>query len=258
MRISPILFLHICCGVLGLLSGAAAISLRKGSARHRLMGNVFVISMLGLGASGAYMGFMKDQVLNVAMGVLTCYLVVTARMTARRKDGETGIFDFAALVVPLAVGAALVTYGSAAASSQTGLKDGVPAAPYFIFGSVALLFAGGDVRMLVRGGVSAAQRLARHLGRMCFALFIATGSLFLARPHLFPALFRKTGIIFLLGILPVILMIFWLFRVRFSKAYKKKKSLPGMANVHTLKTQPSTSPAGKTQAARAIELRTLP
>ena len=86
---------------------------------------------------------------------------------------------------------------------------------------MALLFAAGDVRMLARGGVSDAQRIARHLVRMCFALFIATGSLFLARPHLFPALLRKTHILFLLGILPLILMVFWLFRVLFTKAYEK-------------------------------------
>ena len=97
----------------------------------------------------------------------------------------------------------------------------MPAAPYFIFGSIALLFAVGDIRMLVGGGISGARRLARHLGRMCFALFIASGSLFLARPHLCPVLLRKTGVIFLLGILPLILMVFWLFRVRLTKAHKK-------------------------------------
>ena len=43
-------------------------------------------------------------------------------------------------------------------------------------GSVAVLAAAGDVRMLVRGGVFGAQRVARHLWRMCFGLFIATGS----------------------------------------------------------------------------------
>ena len=56
------------------------------------------------------------------MGVLTFYLVATAWVTARRGDGETGIFDWGALMVPLAVGAGLVTYGLEAANSQTGLK----------------------------------------------------------------------------------------------------------------------------------------
>jgi len=214
MSFSPVLIFHIYSGSVALLSGAAAIFFRKGSRLHRLAGDAFVLSMIGLGASGAYMGLVRGEVLNVAMGVLTGYLVVTAWMTARRKDGQTRIVDWGALMVPLAVGASLVIYGLTAAKRQV-------AVPYFIFGSIALLFAVGDIRMLARGGVFGAQRLARHLGRMCYALFIATGSLFLARPHLFPVLLRKVGVIFLLGILPLILMIFWLFRVRLNKAYRR-------------------------------------
>jgi hypothetical protein len=43
-------------------------------------------------------------------------------------------------------------------------------------GSVMLLAAVGDVRMLVGGGVVGAKRIGRHLWRMCFGLFIAAGS----------------------------------------------------------------------------------
>jgi len=41
MSYSPILVLHICAGSLGLLSGTAAMSFRKGSARHVLAGKVW-------------------------------------------------------------------------------------------------------------------------------------------------------------------------------------------------------------------------
>src|SRR5881396_3681766 len=54
----------------------------------------------------------------------------TAWLTARRRDGEAGHFDFGALMVPLAVGVVLVTYGLEAANSQTGSKGGYPAAAY--------------------------------------------------------------------------------------------------------------------------------
>jgi hypothetical protein len=225
MRFSPILLLHICAGTLGVLSGFAAVSFRKGSRAHRLAGNVFFIAMLGLGASGSYMGFMKSQPTNVLAGVLTCYLVATAWVTARRRDEATRIYDFGALLVALAVGTGYTVYGVAAARSQTGLRDGVPAAMLFIMASVALLAAVGDVRLLVRGGVSGAQRLGRHLWRMCFALFIASASVFLARQRLFPAILRQTGMLYLLSFLPLILMIFWLIRVRVAKAYKKKPVL---------------------------------
>jgi len=76
--------------------------------------------------------------------------------------------------------------------------------------------------MLVRHGISGTQRIARHLWRMCFALFMASASIFLARQQLFPALLRKTGVRFLLSILPLILMIFWLLRVRFTNTYEEK------------------------------------
>lgn len=220
----PILVLHICAGTVGLLSGFAAMSFRKGSRRHGVAGNVFFISMLTASAAGTYLGFRNSEMDNVFGGILVLYLLATAWVTARRRDGETGIFDWVGLLVALAVGVVSVTYAIEAANSPTGTKDGLPASGYWFPISVALISAAGDARMLLRGGLSGAQRVARHLWRMCFALFIASASIFLARPQLFPALLSKTHVLSLLGILPLILMIFWLLRVRFSKAFKKTAS----------------------------------
>ena len=218
MSFSPALIFHICSGILALPLGAAAMSFRKGSQPHRTAGNFFVISMLGLGASGAYLGLMKNQASNVIAGTTTIYLVATAWITARNRDGETGILDRLALLFIAAVGTGTVFYGLA----QTG--HGAPAGPYLFSGFISLLYAAADVRMIARGGFSGTQRRVRHLWRMCFALFVASGSLFLARPHLFPALLRQTGVIVLLGFSPLILMIFWLFRVRFSGMYERRSA----------------------------------
>jgi len=81
--------------------------------------------------------------------------------------------------------------------------------------------------MLVRGGVSGKQRVARHLSRMCVGLFIATGSFFLGQQQVFPAFVRKSNLLFLPGILPLILMILWLVRVRF---YSSKSAFEFRAN----------------------------
>jgi hypothetical protein len=124
--------------------------------------------------------------------------------------------------------------------SGASSQDGVPVGMTFFMGSVMLLAAAGDVRMLVRGGVFGAKRTARHLWRMCFGLFIAAGSFFLGpsnRPlrllstvgvgkHLPPALFSTT-LYLILTILPLILLIFWLVRVRFTKEYNGKSLLRG-------------------------------
>jgi len=225
MSYSPILLLHIASGTLGMLSGFVAVFLRKGSRRHGVAGNVFVISMLSLSATGVYLALMKSQPGNVLGGALTFYLVATAWRTARRGDGETGIFDWVALPVALTVGTVQITCGIEAAISQTGLKYGYPPGPFFFMGSVALLAATGDVRMLLRRRISGTQRVARHLWRMCFALFIASASIFLARQQLFPALLRKTGVLLLLSFLPLMLMIFWMIRVRLTNAHERK-SMP--------------------------------
>lgn len=220
MSYSPILVFHIASGTVGMLSGFVAVFLRKGSRRHGIAGNVFVASMVGLALSGTYMAFMKSQITNILGGVLTFYLVTTARATARSKDGRTRVFDWAALLFALVVGGTQVIFGLQAALSQSGLKYGYPPGIYFFMGGVVLLAAAGDVRMLVRGGIFGRQRIARHLWRMCFGLFIAAASIFLARAQFFPALMRKTGALVFLSYLPLALMIFWLVRVRFAKANK--------------------------------------
>jgi hypothetical protein len=222
MSFSSILVFHIIAGTLGMLSGFVTVFLRKGSRRHGLAGNVFVVSMLGLSASGVYLAIMKSQPGNILGGALTFYLVATAWMTARRRDGKPGIFDWGALLVVLAVGACQLNFALEAALSQTGLKYGYPSGPYFLMGSVAVLAITGDVRMLVRRGISGTPRVARHLWRMCFALFIAAASIFLARQQLFPAVLRRTGALYFLSFLPLLLMIFWLVRVRFTNAYRGK------------------------------------
>jgi uncharacterized membrane protein len=107
MSFSPLLPVHISAGIIGILSGAAAICLRKGSPRHALAGKVFVISMMTLGASATYLALMKHQLGNVLGGTFTFYLVTTAWATARRGDGETSIFDWVALLIPLALGIGL-------------------------------------------------------------------------------------------------------------------------------------------------------
>jgi uncharacterized membrane protein len=231
----PILVFHICAGISGLVSGAVAMSLRKGSHRHRVAGNVFVISMLSMATAAVYLAFMKSQVTNILGGFLTFYMVTTAWAAARRKDGETSIFDWVAPLFALAVGGAQMTFALDAAYSPTGLKYGYPAAMFFPMGCVVLLAAAGDIRMLVRGGISGAPRLARHLWRICFALFIATGSFFLGQQQVFPAFIRKTKVLLLPAFLPLVLLIFWLVRVRFAKAYKREP-MPRRGDAYSLLT----------------------
>ena len=234
MSYSPTLIVHILGGSLGLLSGTAAMTFRKGSPRHVLAGRVFVASMLIMGVFAVYLAITRHQPSNIGGGFLTVYLIGTAWLTARRRDGESNRFDWVVLLIPLAIGIFLWMNGIKVLRSGASSQGGVPVGMMFFMGSVCLLAAAGDVRMLVRGGVAGAKRIARHLWRMCFGLFIASGSFFLGpsnRPlrllssvgvgkYLSPALFSTT-LYLILTLLPLILLIFWLVRVRFTNAYRK-------------------------------------
>src|SRR3989475_5360862 len=239
MAYSPVRIVHICAGTVGLLSGTAAMCFRKGSPRHVLAGKVFVASMLTMGALAAYLAITRHQPNNIGGGILPFYLIGTAWLTARRRDGETSRLDWVALLMPLTLGILNWVNGVQVVRSGASSQDGVPVGMIFFMGSVMLLAAAGDVRMLVRGGVFGTKRISRHLWRMCFGLFIAAGSFFLGpsnRPlrllstvglgqHLSPALFSTT-LYLVLTILPLILLIFWLVRVRFTNAYNGKSMIP--------------------------------
>ena len=74
--------------------------------------------------------------------------------------------------------------------------------------------------MLLHGGIYGAKRVVRHLWRMCFGLFIATGSFFLGQQQVFPKWLRGSPALFVPALLPLVLLIFWVLRVRFGKMYK--------------------------------------
>ena len=222
MPYSPILIVHICGGTLGLVSGTAAMSFRKGSPRHALAGKVFVAAMLTNASAAVYLAVLKHQTNNIGGGILTFYLILTAWLTARRRDGETRAYDWLALLFPVVLGVLTWMNGIRVLRSGASSEDGVPVGMMFFMGTVMLLAAAGDVRMLSRGGVLGAKRIVRHLWRMCFGLFIATGSFFLGQQQVFPAWLRGSPALFIPALLPLVLLIFWVFRVWLSSTYRKK------------------------------------
>ena len=113
---------------------------------------------------------------SIGGGALTAYLVFTAVTTVRPLPvaGRGVGIVLMALAFTFAAG----TYRQAfAALGRPGNQlDGVPAGMFLFLGTVVLLAAIGDLRVLRAGGIQGTRRLARHLWRMCFGLFIASGS----------------------------------------------------------------------------------
>ena len=208
-------WIHISMGLVGILSGAAALTFRKGSRPHEMVGHVFFVSMLLMASMGATLAMTYSPNRgNVMGGGLTFYMVATAWATVRRKPGEIGHLEIALALLGSAVAAAGYTFGTMAAISPTNMLDKYHPPLYFIFGSVALLLVAFDVRMIVRGGLMGTSRLTRHLLRMCLAMFMATASLFLGQPKVFPMAVRHSGLLPVPVVLVVLALLYSLIRVR--------------------------------------------
>jgi uncharacterized membrane protein len=223
------LFLHIGGASVGLVSGAAAMAFRKGGRAHRWAGNVFFVSMLTMAAVGACVApfLLVPQWSSTGVGIFTFYLVATGWATVKRKEGVVGVFEVGASFAALGAAAAFAGLGWAGAHSPDGTIGGLPWQPAIVFGAVAALGAGCDLRVILRGGVSGIQRIARHLWRMCLGLSIASGSFFLGQQQVFPAPLRGSPILYLLAVAPLGMMIFWLLRVRFTNQFQPMRTSRG-------------------------------
>jgi uncharacterized membrane protein len=214
MNASPILLLHVFGGTVAVFAGALAMVFRKGSERHRAYGNVFFTAMIVMAAPATLLAVMRNEPGNVFAGVLTLYFIGTAWVAGRRREVATTTFDRVALAAVLAIIAGQIYFGVDTVVRLGGKRNGVPAAMFFFMAIIAGLAAAGDVRMLAQGGITGGRRIARHLWRMLFAMFIAYGSFFGARPQVLPKVLRQAGMPLILTLLPLMLMVFWLARVR--------------------------------------------
>jgi hypothetical protein len=94
--------------------------------------------------------------------------------------------------------------------------------PYFVFASFAAFAIAADFKVILHGGISGAQRIARHLWRMCFALFFAAAFFFLGQQGSMPRFMHGSPLLFIPALAPLVLMFFWLFRVRFTNWFKSR------------------------------------
>lgn len=217
-----VLPIHIIAGSIAVIAGFISIFSVKGLKLHRKSGMVFVYSMVVLSLTGVVIAVVKNQPPSVIGGSLAFYLVITALLTVRPWDQRSRWLDLGALVVGVAVAAAAIKMGVDALNNPTNSMSGVPSFMMFLFATVALLGAVGDIRIMRTGGIQGARRIARHLWRMCFSLFIASGSFFLGQAKVIPKPIRIVPLLAIPALLPLVLLLYWLVRVRFTKWYRSR------------------------------------
>jgi hypothetical protein len=180
--------------------------------------------MFVMAAFAVYLAIaMPGQMVNVFIGTFAFYLVATAWMTVRRREGVTGLSDKIVLLISLSLCApfAILSFQLVAGlppffKSAVAFEGPVLIAVYS-FTLVLVLAALGDARVVVAGGLSGTPRIARHLWRTRLGLTLATGSAFTnGFARFLPGPYHVPPIFFLPQFLPLLLLIFWMIRIRFA------------------------------------------
>ena len=127
-------------------------------------------------------------------------------------------------LVALSVGAISLAFGFEALANG-GVRKGMPAFPFFLFGIVGILAGAGDVRMMRSAPLRGAKRLTRHLWRMSFALFIAALSFFIGQADVSPEAVRIRPLLALPVPLVLVTMLYWRWRVRGRRSLQRITTL---------------------------------
>ena len=215
---SILLPIHITAGVLAIVFGFTALAVSKGGATHRRIGLYFVYAMLVMGILGSALALRKSWTnANVLGGFMSAYFVITALTTVRPASLQTRWLNAVALFVAVSLSVIDIAWGVEALSTPRRTMDGVPFFMFFFLATITGMAAIGDVRVMRSGPPRGGARLARHLWRMCFALFISAGSFFSVRARV-AKLIPDAWITPTLQALPTVLifaaMFYWLWRVR--------------------------------------------
>ena len=209
------LALHIAGATAALVSGPAAMILEKGGRLHRLAGHVFFVSMLVMTGIGAVVAPMLNDLFSSIGGAFGFYLTATGWAAVMRPPGRIGRFEPLALVFILGVGASVIIIAGQAMATGGRIQGAPPQAP-FVIAAICALAAAADISVILRGGLSGAPRLARHIWRICAALLVAALS-FAAQSKAQPEALRGSPVFMIPALLILMGMIYWLVRIQMER-----------------------------------------
>ncbi|MEM7077567.1 MAG: hypothetical protein AAF513_02960 [Pseudomonadota bacterium] len=203
-----ITIIHIAGGILALLMGAVALTLRKGGARHRQTGLWYTAAMVVMALPGGILSYVLGKPFDVLSSLVALYMALTGWLAFAPPVKPTIYAMQGGAMLCLCGYLAVEVYGQ-----QTGVRstDAPPGAGYVFAGILALALL-GDTRL--HRPCTRRQITRRHLWRMNFGLFMACASFFGARPHLFPEWMQTYGILLLLSVAPLGVMAYWQVRLR--------------------------------------------
>ena len=205
-------FVHIAGGLVGILAGTAAASFKKGTARHKHWGYLFILAMTVMAVPAGWVSYLDGKPFDVLSSVFTLYMILTGLLAFRASTGFAALMCLATLCIAGYLWLELATQITGHRATDAPVGAG------YVFATILVLALWGDVtnrrRVLSKQKLTKQKRLVRHLWRMNTGFFMATFNLFGVRPHLFPEWMQSSGLLTLLALSPLLLMAYWAWRVR--------------------------------------------
>ena len=170
--------LHFWIGCGAIIAGFAAFASRKGEGVHRKAGTLFVVSMGLLAISGLWLSLARDILFTVFLSAISFHALITGWAAARNRS-------------------VLCRWISRLAPIVSGL--------IVLLAFVGAVLCGLDIFYVLMSAPALRVRLTRHLWRMGFSFFLATGIFFFGNNHVLPEVLRTPWFL----ALPVLAVVVW-------------------------------------------------
>lgn len=161
------LIIHVIAGMTALLCGLRTLIFRKGSAKHKLNGNIFFYAMLFVAATALFISIYKSNHFLFFIGLFSLFMTLSGKRAIQNKSSVPSIADILILILGISTGIWML--------SETIIV-------LRVFGALSLVLAFGDLKIYyqVRKNQSLPSNtwLVRHIRHMMGA-YISTATAFL-------------------------------------------------------------------------------
>jgi uncharacterized membrane protein len=156
-----LLYLHIITGALGLLAGTITMILRKGDARHRKTGLVFLYAMALSSLFALSLAVSRTNYFLFVVGIFTLYLILSGQAALHLQRRGVNGYDWLLSIGMLVFGALFVGFGG-----YILLQGQFFGSVLLVFGGIGTVLAFRDVQFY-QGKIQDKKYLLKsHIGKM--------------------------------------------------------------------------------------------
>lgn len=208
---------HFTVGCLSIVSGFIAFSTKKGQRLHRSTGAVFLVSMALLTASGLWMSLVREILFTVFLSAIAFHLFSTGWAAAGSNKKMSRLVTKTSPILSGSIAVGAVYAGTLAAKAPDGVLNELQPDVFYTLATTSLLIFVLDSSFVLDIRPSEQRRITRHVWRMGFAFFLATGIFFFGNNHVLPEVLRTPILLSAPVILVVLWTLYFVFRTQFAK-----------------------------------------